>query len=110
MARMKAKTAVERCKDRYPGMTQAVYSMARNPEKYGIRFTPEARELAGFPSTPELDKAHRAKPHRLTFRVSDRVYAALQEICGSKYIPVQAMMEKAVLHYYGIKEDENADL
>lgn len=108
--RMKAKTAVERMKDMYPGMTQAVYSMARNPEKYGIRFTPEARELAGFPSTPELDKAHRAKPHRLTFRVSDRVYAALQEICGSKNIPVQAMIEKAVLHYYGIKEDENADL
>lgn len=110
MARMKAKTAVERCREKYPSMTQAVYSMARNPEKYGIRFTPEARELAGFPSTPELDKAHRAKPHRLTFRVSDRVYAALVEICGSKNIPVQAMMEKAVLHYYGIKEDENADL
>ena len=110
MARMKAKTAVERCKDRYPGMTQAVYSMARNPEKYGIRFTPEARELAGFPSTKELDRAQRAKPHRLTFRVSDRVYAALQEICGSEKIPVQAMMEKAVLHYYDIEEDENADL
>lgn len=110
MARMKAKTAVERCREKYPSMTQAVYSMARNPEKYGIRFTPEARQLAGYPSTPDLDKAHRAKPHRLTFRVSDRVYAALQEICGSKNIPVQAMMEKAVLHYYGIKEDENADL
>ena len=110
MARMKAKTAVERCKEKYPGMTAAVYSMARNPEKYGIRFTPEARELAGFPSTPDLDKAHRAKPHRLTFRVSDRVYAALVEICGSKKIPVQKMMERAVLRYYGIREDENADL
>ena len=43
MARMKAKTAVERMKDLYPGMSQAVYSMARNPEKYGIRLTPEAR-------------------------------------------------------------------
>lgn len=110
MARMKAKTAVERMKDLYPGMSQAVYSMARNPEKYGVRLTPEARKLAGYISTPELDRAQRAKPHRLTFRVSDRVYAALQEICGSKKIPVQAMMEKAVLHYYGIKEDENADL
>ena len=108
MARMKAKTAVERCKDRYPGMTAAVYSMARNPEKYGIRFTPEARYLAGFPSTQEIDKG-RAKPHRLTFRVSDRVYAALQEICGSEKIPVKAMVEEAVLNYYGIKEDENND-
>ena len=52
MARMKAKTAVERCREKYPSMTQAVYSMARNPEKYGIRFTPEARQLAGYPSTP----------------------------------------------------------
>lgn len=110
MARIQAKTAVERCKDKFPGMTQAVYSMARNPEKYGIRFTPEARQLAGYPSTPDLDNAHRAKPHRLTFRVSDRVYAALHEICGREKIPVQAMMEKAVLHYYGIKEGENADL
>ena len=68
MARMKAKTAVERCKEKYPGMTAAVYSMARNPEKYGIRFTPEARQLAGYISTPDLDRAQRAKPHRLTFR------------------------------------------
>ena len=108
--RMKAKTAVERMKDLYPGMSQAVYSMARNQEKYGIRLTPEARKLAGFPSTHDLDKAHRAKPHRLTFRVSDRVYAALVEICGSKKIPVQKMMERAVLRYYGIREDDNADM
>ena len=108
--RMKAKTAVERMQQQYPGMSQSVYSMARNPEKYGVRLTPVARKLAGYISTPELDKAQRAKPHRMTFRVSDRVYAALQEICGSKKIPVQAMMEKAVLHYYGIKEDKNADL
>ena len=110
MARIKAKTAVERCRGKYPKMTMAVYSMAMYPDKYGVRLTPEARKLAGYISTPELDRAQRAKPHRLTFRVSDRVYASLQEICGSKKIPVQAMMEKAVLHYYGIKEDENADL
>lgn len=110
MSRMKAKTAVERMKDLYPGMSQAVYSMARNPEKYGVRLTPEARQLAGYPSTPDLDKVHRAKPYRLTFRVSYRVYAALQEICGSKKIPVQTMMEKAVLHYYNLEVDEDADL
>lgn len=105
MAKMKAKTAVERCKEKYPGMTQAVYSMARNPEKYGIRFTPEARYLAGFPSTKEIDKG-RAKPHRLVCRVSDRVWAALQEIAGTKYIPMQAMVEEAVLHYYDLEMDE----
>ncbi len=110
MARIRAKTAVERCREKYPKMTMAVYSMAMYPKKYGVRLTPEARQLAGYTSTPDLDKAHRAKPHRLTFRVSDRVYAALQEICGSEKIPVQAMMEEAVLHYYELEVDENADL
>ena len=100
MARIKAKTAVERCREKYPSMTQAVYSMARNPEKYGIRFTPEARQLAGYPSTKELDRAQRAKPNRVTFRMDDR----------NKQITMQAVIEEAVLHYYGIKEDENADL
>ena len=57
--RMKAKTAVERMKDLYPGMSQAVYSMARNPEKYGVRLTPEARYLAGLPSTKEIEKKDR---------------------------------------------------
>lgn len=107
MARMKAKTAVERCKDRYPGMTAAVYSMARNPEKYGIRFTPEARYLAGFPSTQEIDKG-RSKPHRLVCRVSDRTWAALQE--KRKGGSIQEMVEKALMYYYNIKEDEDADL
>ena len=106
MARIRAKTAVERCKEKFPRMTQAVYSMAMYPDKYGVRLTPKARKLAGYPSTPDLDRASRAKPHRLTFRVSNRVYAALQEICGSEKIPVQAMMEKAVMHYYNLEGDE----
>lgn len=108
MARMKAKTAVERCKDKFPGMTQAVYSMARNPEKYGIRFTPEARQLAGYPSTKELDRAQRAKPNRVNFRMDDRTWATLKAHSLNKQITMQAVIEEAVLHYYGIKEDENA--
>lgn len=102
--RMKAKTAVERCKDRYPGMTQAVYSMARNPEKYGIRLTPEARYLAGLPSTREIEK-NRAKPHRLVCRVSDRTWTQLQEKLKGR--SVQDLVEKALLYYYDIQEGEN---
>ena len=106
MARMKAKTAVERMKDLYPGMSQAVYSMARNPEKYGIRLTPEARRLAGLPSTNEIEQ--RSKPHRLVCRVSDRTWAALQgKMKGGS---VQDLVEKAIMYYYNIQEDENADL
>lgn len=104
MARMKAKTAVERMKDLYPGMSQAVYSMARSPEKYGIRLTPEARRLAGLPSTAEVEQ--RSKPHRLVCRVSDRVWAALQE--KRKGGSIQEMVEKAIMYYYNIREDENA--
>lgn len=110
MARMKAKTAVERCREKYPSMTQAVYSMARNPEKYGIRFTPEARQLAGYPSTKELDRAQRAKPNRVTFRMDDRTWATLKAHSLNKQITMQAVIEEAVLHYYGIREDDNADM
>ena len=110
MARMKAKTAVERCREKYPSMTQAVYSMARNPEKYGIRFTPEARQLAGYPSTKELDRAQRAKPNRVNFRMDDRTWAILKAYSLKQKITMQALIEEAVLIYYGIKEDENADL
>lgn len=106
MARMKAKTAVERMKDLYPGMSQAVYSMARNPEKYGVRLTPEARRLAGLPSTNEIEQ--RSKPHRLVCRVSDRTWAVLQE--KRKGGSIQEMVEKAIMYYYNIQEDENADL
>lgn len=102
--RMKAKTAVERMKDLYPGMSQAVYSMARNPEKYGVRLTPEARYLAGLPSTREIEK-NRAKKNRLVCRVSDRTWAALQE--KRKGGSIQEMVEKAIMYYYNIQEDED---
>lgn len=102
--RMKAKTAVERMKDLYPGMSQAVYSMARNPEKYGVRLTPEARYLAGLPSTREIEK-NRAKKNRLVCRVSDRTWTQLQE--KLKGHSVQDLVEKALLYYYDIQEGEN---
>lgn len=104
MARMKAKTAVERMKDLYPGMSQAVYSMARNPEKYGVRLTPEARYLAGLPSTREIEK-NRAKRNRLVCRVSDRTWTQLQEKLKGR--SVQDLVEKALLYYYDIQEGEN---
>lgn len=105
MARMKAKTAVERMKDLYPGMSQAVYSMARNPEKYGVRLTPEARTLAGLPSTKEIEK-NRAKKNQLVCRVDDRMMAAVNRMRGD--MSVQAFVERALVNYYGLEVDENA--
>ena len=104
MARMKAKTAVERMKDLYPGMSQAVYSMARNPEKYGVRLTPEARALAGLPSTKEIEK-NRAKKNKLLCRVDDRMMAAVNRRRGD--MSIQEFVERALVNYYGIREDEN---
>ena len=105
MARMKAKTAVERMKDLYPGMSQAVYSMARSPERYGIRLTPEARALAGIPSTKEIEK-NRAKKNRLVCRVDDRMMAAINRRRGD--MSVQEFVERALVNYYGLEVDENA--
>ena len=105
--RMKAKTAVERMKDLYPGMSQAVYSMARNPEKYGVRLTPEARYLAGLPSTKDIEK-NRAKRNRLVCRVNDRTLAAINRRRGD--MSVQEFVERALVNYYGLEVDENADL
>lgn len=99
MARMKAKTAVERCREKYPSMTQAVYSMARNPEKYGIRLTPEARYLAGLPSTKEIEK-NRAKRNRLVCRVDDRTLAAINRRRGD--MSIQEFVERALVNYYGL--------
>lgn len=108
MSRMKAKTAVERMKDLYPGMSQAVYSMARNPEKYGVRLTPEARALAGLPSTKEIEK-NRAKRNRLVCRVGDRVYASLASKKGDR--SWQEFIEYTLLRYWNVKEDDiHADL
>ena len=106
MARMKAKTAVERMKDLYPGMSQAVYSMARNPEKYGVRLTPAARYLAGLPSTREIE--NRAKKNQLLCRVDDRTMAAINRRRGD--MSIQEFVERALVNYYGLEVDENADL
>lgn len=103
--RMKAKTAVERMQQQYPGMSQSVYSMARNPEKYGIRLTSEARYLAGLPSTKEIEK-NRAKKNRLVCRVDDRTMAAIDRRRGD--MSVQTFVENALIHYYGLEVDENA--
>ena len=102
--RMKAKTAVERMKDLYPGMSQAVYSMARNPEKYGVRLTTAARKLAGLPSTKEIEK-NRAKRNRLVCRVDDRTLAAINRRRGDT--SVQEFVERALVNYYGLEVDEN---
>ena len=110
MARIRAKTAVERCREKYPKMTMAVYSMAMYPDKYGVILTPEARQLAGYPSTKELDRAQRAKPNRVTFRMDDRTWATVKAHSLNKQITMQAVIEEAVLHYYGIEEDDNADM
>lgn len=106
MSRIKATTVVERLRDEFPGMSNSVYSMARSPEKYGIRLTPQARRLAGFPSTNEIEQ--RSKPHRLVCRVSDRTWAALQE--KRKGRSVQDLVEKALVYYYNLEVDENADM
>lgn len=97
--RMKATTAVERLRQEFPGMSNSVYSMARSPERYGIRLTPEARRLAGLPSTAEVEQ--RSKPHRLVCRVSDRTWAALQE--KRKGGSIQEMVEKALMYYYNLE-------
>lgn len=106
MAKIKATTAVERLRQEFPGMSNSVYSMARNPEKYGIRLTPEARKVAGYPSTNEIEQ--RAKPHRLVCRVSDRVWAQLQS--KLKGGTVQEMVEKALMYYYELEDNEHDDL
>ena len=106
MAKIKATTAVERIKETFPGMSNSVYSMARNPEKYGIRLTPDARRLAGYPTTAEIEK--RAKPHRLVCRVSDRVYAQL--LTKMKGRTVQELVEKALMYYYELEDSEHDDL
>ena len=106
MAKIKATTAVERLRTEFPGMSNSVYSMARSPEKYGIRLTPEARRLAGYPTTAEIEQ--RAKPHRLVCRVSDRVYAQL--LTKMKGRTVQEMVEKALMYYYELEDSENDDL
>lgn len=106
MSRIKATTAVERLRTEFPGMSNSVYSMARSPEKYGIRLTPEARRLAGYPSTAEIEQ--RAKPHRLVCRVSDRVYAQL--LTKMKGGTVQELVEKALMYYYELEDNEHDDL
>ena len=103
--RMKATTAVERLRQEFPGMSNSVYSMARSPERYGIRLTPEARRLAGLPSTKEIEK-NRAKGNRLVCRVDDRTLAAINRRRGDTSI--QEFVERALVNYYGIEEDENA--
>lgn len=103
--RMKAKTAVERMQQQYPGMSQSVYSMARNPEKYGVRLTPEARYLAGLPSTKEIEK-NRAKKNKLLCRVDDRTMAAINRRRGD--MSIQEFVERALVNYYGLEVDENA--
>ena len=106
MAKIKATTAVERLRTEFPGMSNSVYSMARSPEKYGIKLTPKARQLAGYPSTAEIEQ--RSKPHRLVCRVSDRVYAQL--MTKMKGGTVQELVEKALMYYYELEDNEHDDL
>lgn len=60
------KDAVEILKKTYPGMTKAVYSMTKKPERYGVELTARAKSLVGM---RKIDK--RRKPYRITFRLTE---------------------------------------
>lgn len=57
--------AVQILKHKYPGMSKSVYSMAKNPDRYGVELTNIAKRLVGV---IKADK--RRKPCRITFRLT----------------------------------------
>lgn len=62
---MKDTEAVAVLKETYPGMSKSVLSMGRNPIRYGVELTPDAKRMIGL-----TREDRRRKPFRLTVRLS----------------------------------------
>lgn len=66
--KMTDREAVEILKQRYPGMSKSVYSMGKNPDRYGVELTKDVLQILGV-RKHKLDR--RRKPHRIMCRLND---------------------------------------
>lgn len=67
--------AVELLKPTYPGMSKAVLSMGRKPERYGVELTRGVMAILGMRSR-KIEK--RRKPCRITFRLTEDEFGAFE--------------------------------
>lgn len=78
--KMSDREAVELLKPRYPGMSKSVFSMGRNPARYGVELVNDAKLLCGLRSR-KIDK--RRKPYRITFRLTESEFEQFELARGA---------------------------
>lgn len=61
-------------REKYPGMTKAVFCMGKNPAYYGVTHTDYVKQIAQE-IQPRVE--HRKNPCRLYLRVNKEIYKAL---------------------------------
>ena len=67
---------LENLQKQFPGMSKPIFSLTRNPDKYGVDLTQRARKIAG--KKPKVEE-HRNRPCRLYLRLTTREYRRLSE-------------------------------
>lgn len=98
--------AVGVLKEKYPGFDKPMWSRCRHPDKYGVRLTVEAEKLLREKGVEiprrRRDKRSARRSNRITFRVPDAVFSALQRtIDASSGETMQDAVEKAVIQFLG---------
>ncbi len=112
-AKIKATDMVEVVRGIYPRYDKYIHSKCENGKEYGIQLRPDAMNALVQRFAPELQKKprkpNRSKPNRIQARLSDDVYAALQQLIKAKGVTVQQLIERLVLEYLSHSDSLKGD-
>ena len=95
MAKKTQKQIVAILQETYPKINKFAASMANHPEKYGVCFTKEAKEILGITQK----KPNRKKSCQLTVRVEPKVYDVMKRLQKEYGLTTQTMLEQALTWY-----------
>ena len=94
---------LESLQKQYPGMSKALFSITRSPDRYGVDLTQKARKIAG--KKPKVEE-HRSKPCRLYLRLDTRLFRRVTEHLNGRTF--QEYLEELVRK--DLKEKQNVHL
>ena len=95
MAKKTQKQIVAILQETYPKINKFAASMANHPEKYGVCFTKEAKEILGM----KQKKPNRKKSCQLTVRVEPAFYDIIKRLQKEYNLTTQTMLEQALAGY-----------
>lgn len=108
---LQAKEMIEVVSAIYPKYDKFIQSKVEHGDEYGIQLRNDAMDALYEKFAPERRKRHskpnRRKANRIFARLSDDVYARLQQAVKANGDSIQDILESAVLRYLAQKGDQH---